>query len=132
LTRGGVGALFTLGAASSRSPPYRSAGCRRGNRPTDRANRNDAVTVQRRCAKSGKSQQHWLTAPCQLPEPGQLVHLRQRRWLVEAVEEALRLGEATLVHAACVDDDAQGEPVSVLWDMSWMPASSRTHCPTSG
>jgi hypothetical protein len=67
-----------------------------------------------------------------LPEPGQLVHLRQRRWLVEAVEEALRLGEATLVHAACVDDDAQGEPVSILWDMSWMRASSRTHCPTSG
>jgi SNF2 family DNA or RNA helicase len=51
-----------------------------------------------------------------LPEPGQLIHLRQRRWLVEAVEEAQRLGEATLVHAACVDDDAQGEPVSVLWE----------------
>jgi hypothetical protein len=50
-----------------------------------------------------------------MPEPGQLIHLRQRRRLVEAVEEA-RLGEATLVHAACVDDDAQGEPVSVLWD----------------
>jgi hypothetical protein len=51
-----------------------------------------------------------------LPEPGQLVHLRQRRWLVEAVDEAPRLGEATLVHAACVDDDAQSEPVSVLWE----------------
>jgi hypothetical protein len=34
LTRGGVGALFTLGAASSRSPPCRSAGCRSGNRPS--------------------------------------------------------------------------------------------------
>jgi SNF2 family DNA or RNA helicase len=51
-----------------------------------------------------------------LPEPGQLVHLRQRRWLVEGVEQAPRSGEATLVHAACVDDDAQGEPVSVLWE----------------
>jgi superfamily II DNA or RNA helicase len=57
-----------------------------------------------------------LLAPSQLPEPGQLIHLRQRRWLVEAVEEAPRSGEATLVHAACVDDDAQGEPVSVLWE----------------
>ena len=50
-----------------------------------------------------------------MPEPGQLIHLRQRRRLVEAVEEA-RLGEATLVHAACVDDHAQGEPVVVLWE----------------
>jgi hypothetical protein len=57
-----------------------------------------------------------LTAPRQLPEPGQLIHLRQRRWLVEAVEEAPRLGEATLVHAACVGDDAQGEPPAVLWE----------------
>ena len=50
-----------------------------------------------------------------MPELGQLIHLPQRRWLIESVEEA-GLGEATLVHAACVDDDAQGEPVSVLWD----------------
>jgi hypothetical protein len=57
-----------------------------------------------------------LIAPSQLPERGQLIHLRQRRWLVEGVELAPRLGEATLVHAACVDDDAQGEPVSVLWE----------------
>jgi hypothetical protein len=51
-----------------------------------------------------------------MPKPGQLIHLRHRRWLVEAVEEARRLGEATLVHAAYVDDDAQGEPVAVLWE----------------
>ena len=57
-----------------------------------------------------------LNASSALPEPGQLVHLRQRRWLVEGVEQAARSGEATLVRAACVDDDAQGEPVSVLWE----------------
>jgi hypothetical protein len=57
-----------------------------------------------------------LIAQSQLPEPGQLVHLRQRRWLVEAVDEAPRLDEVTLVHTACVDDDAQGEPVSVPWE----------------
>jgi hypothetical protein len=51
-----------------------------------------------------------------MPEPGQLIHFRQRRWLVEAVEEAPGLGEATLVHAACVDDNEQGEPVAVLWE----------------
>jgi len=53
-----------------------------------------------------------------MPELGQLIHLRQRRWLVEAVEEAPGLGEATLVHAACVDDHAQGEPVVVLENTS--------------
>ena len=50
-----------------------------------------------------------------MPEPGQLIHLPQRRWLIESVEEA-GLGEATLVHAACVDDDAQGAQVAVLWE----------------
>jgi hypothetical protein len=49
-----------------------------------------------------------------MPELGQLIHLRQRRWLLEAVEEAPRLGEATLVHAACIDDPAQGGSVAVL------------------
>jgi hypothetical protein len=57
-----------------------------------------------------------LIEPPQFPEPGQLIHLRQHRWLVEAVDEAPHLGEATLVRAACVDDDAQGELVSVLWE----------------
>jgi hypothetical protein len=57
-----------------------------------------------------------LTAPCQMPEPGQLFHLQQRRWLIESVEEAPGLGQATLVHAACADDDAQGEQVAVLWE----------------
>jgi hypothetical protein len=51
-----------------------------------------------------------------MPELGQLTHLLQRRWLVEAFEEAPRLGEATQVHAACIDDHVQGEPVAVLWE----------------
>jgi hypothetical protein len=51
-----------------------------------------------------------------MPELEQFIHLRQRCWLVEAVEEAPGLGEATLVHAACDDDGAQGEPVAVLWE----------------
>jgi len=50
-----------------------------------------------------------------MPELGQLIHLRQRRWLVEAVEEAPGLGEATLVHGACVDDHAR-RTVAVLWN----------------
>ncbi len=49
------------------------------------------------------------------PTPGQLVQIRQRRWLVESVERRAGISEATLVRAACVDDDAQGEGVAALW-----------------
>jgi len=53
--------------------------------------------------------------PAAFPEPGDLVHLRQRRWLVEATEPPSGHHDSALVHASCVDDDAQGESVSVLW-----------------
>jgi hypothetical protein len=37
-------------------------------------------------------------------------------FFVEDVEQPPRLGQATLVHAGCVDGDAQGEPISALWE----------------
>jgi SNF2 family DNA or RNA helicase len=47
-------------------------------------------------------------------EPGEIVELRARRWLVEDVAEADNaFPVATL---ACIDDDAQGEQISVLWN----------------
>jgi hypothetical protein len=48
------------------------------------------------------------------PQRGDFVRVRTRRWLVEDERSA---GEilATL-RLACVDDDAQGEVVEVLWD----------------
>ena len=51
----------------------------------------------------------------ELPEPGQLVEVRSRRWLVERVEER-PFGESALVGLACADDDAQGQPLDVFWD----------------
>jgi superfamily II DNA or RNA helicase len=51
-----------------------------------------------------------------MPEPGQLVHVRQRRYLVESTEVPQNAGDATLVHLSCVDDDAQGQALSVLWE----------------
>ena len=51
----------------------------------------------------------------QLPQPGQLVEVRSRRWLVERVEER-PIGESALVGLACADDDAQGQPLDVFWD----------------
>ncbi len=49
-------------------------------------------------------------------KPGQIAHVRQRRYLVENVIPPPAADEATLVHLACLDDDAQGEPLSVLWE----------------
>ena len=50
------------------------------------------------------------------PQPGQLVHVRQRRYLVEDVTPPPAAGEATVVGLSCVDDDAQGQPLQVLWE----------------
>jgi hypothetical protein len=50
------------------------------------------------------------------PTPGELVHLRQRRYLVEETVPPSEPGDATLVRLACVDDDAQGQPLEVLWE----------------
>ena len=45
------------------------------------------------------------------PQPGQLVHVRQRRYLVEEVNPPPVAGQATIVSLSCVDDDAQGQPL---------------------
>ncbi|MEQ8665632.1 MAG: DISARM system SNF2-like helicase DrmD [Rhodospirillales bacterium] len=47
-------------------------------------------------------------------EPGEIVELRARRWLVEGVDESD--SNFPVVTLACIDDDAQGELVSVLWN----------------
>jgi SNF2 family DNA or RNA helicase len=67
-----------------------------------------------------------LTAIPRPPEPGQLVHLRQRRYLVEETVPPPEPGDATLVHLACVDDDAQGQPLDVLWECEVDPEILRT------
>jgi hypothetical protein len=45
--------------------------------------------------------------------PGAFVRVRQRRWLVERAEPYDRL---TALDLACMEDDAQGERLSVLWE----------------
>ena len=50
------------------------------------------------------------------PEPGRIALVRQRRYLVENVTQPPSPGDATLVDVSCLDDDAQGEPLSVLWE----------------
>jgi SNF2-related domain len=50
------------------------------------------------------------------PEPGQVVRVRQRQYLVEEVVAPPEPGDATLVRVACLDDDNQGQPLEVLWE----------------
>jgi superfamily II DNA or RNA helicase len=52
--------------------------------------------------------------PERMPREGELVQVRSRRWLVEAVR-LLDDGKA-VVDLACADDDAQGEELQVLWE----------------
>ena len=49
-------------------------------------------------------------------EPGRIALVRQRRYLVENVTPPPSPDELTLVDLSCLDDDAQGEPLSVLWE----------------
>ena len=47
-----------------------------------------------------------------LPQPSEFVEVRGRRWLVEGQSMLDGVGAVRL---ACVDDDAQGEVVEVVW-----------------
>ena len=55
-----------------------------------------------------------LYLPKRAPHIGELVEVRSRRWLVEAVETPER--ESARVSLACADDDAQGQTLEVYWD----------------
>jgi superfamily II DNA or RNA helicase len=50
------------------------------------------------------------------PSPGEIVRVRQRQYLVEDVQAPAAPAEATLVSLSCLDDDAQGEALEVLWE----------------
>ena len=54
--------------------------------------------------------------PERLPRLGELVQVRQRRWLVEEVVDAAVPGQSPLVRLACADDDAQGQTLDVYWN----------------
>ncbi len=53
------------------------------------------------------------------PEPGALVQVRSRRWLVEEVVDPPEPGSSARVRLACADDDNQGRTLDVFWD--WEP-----------
>ncbi len=51
-----------------------------------------------------------------IPATGDLVRVRSRQYLVEGVELPPSPGDSTLVRLSCIEDDAQGEPLEVLWE----------------
>ena len=51
-----------------------------------------------------------------VPHAGQIVGVRQRLYLVEQVIGPVNPSDSTLVQLSCVDDDAQGQPLEVLWE----------------
>lgn len=51
-----------------------------------------------------------------LPAPGQLARVRQRLYLVEETVPSSQAGDSALVRMSCVDDDAQGQALQVLWE----------------
>src|SRR5712691_8403102 len=57
-----------------------------------------------------------LPLPERPPEPGELVHVRSRRWLVEEVVAPSVPGNSAVVRLACADDDAQGQALDVFWN----------------
>lgn len=55
------------------------------------------------------------------PEPGQIVRVRQRLYLVEQRVRPPRVADSTLVRLSCVDDDNQGQTLEVLWERELDP-----------
>jgi hypothetical protein len=51
-----------------------------------------------------------------IPDVGQIVGVRQRLYLVDQVVAPTSPNDSTLVQLSCVDDDAQGQPLEVLWE----------------
>ena len=58
-----------------------------------------------------------MILPERPPRIGDLIEVRSRRWLVEAVEHPLR--ESARVSLACADDDAQGQTLEIYWDLEF-------------
>jgi len=52
-----------------------------------------------------------------LPRKGDIVHVRHRQWLVEDFAAPPEPGQMTRVDLVCLDDDNQGRPLSVMWEL---------------
>jgi hypothetical protein len=51
-----------------------------------------------------------------IPKTGEIVSVRQRLYLVEDSVPPVHPGDSDLLKLACLDDDAQGQPLDILWN----------------
>ena len=51
-----------------------------------------------------------------VPSPGEIVRVRQRHYLVEEIVRSRRKTDSTIVRLSCIEDDAQGQRLEVLWE----------------
>lgn len=58
-----------------------------------------------------------LNSELALPQSGQIVRVRTRTYLVESVEPSTASPSDMIVRLACLDDDAQGEIIEVVWGL---------------
>jgi len=68
-------------------------------------------TVPPRPLFAEKASARWL------PRPKDIVQVRRRQWLVEEVTPGAGAEEATRVSLVCLDDDAAGQELEVLWEI---------------
>ena len=70
------------------------------------------------------------------PQPGQIARVRARQYLIEEVQTPQAPEDMTLVRMSCVDDDAQGEPLEIVWetelDAKVLDATSWDHVARAG
>jgi len=57
------------------------------------------------------------TIPRYAPRAGDIVQVRHRQWLVDAVVPPTAEGDSTLVRLVCLDDDNQGRRLDVFWEL---------------
>ena len=57
-----------------------------------------------------------MTPISEIPSPGRIARVRQRLYLIEGSVPPPHPQDCTLVRLSCVDDDAQGQPLEVLWE----------------
>ncbi len=55
----------------------------------------------------------------EVPHPGDVVRVRTRTYVCEDVIPRTPLSSQSWVQLACLDDDAQGEPLEVVWELEF-------------
>src|SRR5262249_18725867 len=95
---------------------FGAGSCARDRLDSSLATGRVSIGGVRRPHRFAPARRHPMNQAPSLPEPGQVVRVRQRQYLVEEVVVPLSAADMTLVRLACLDDDAQGQELQALWE----------------